>query len=212
MPAALQAGVETKGLVCSLSVDQASPCVTTRTGRSPHRPQQATAPTQIGRALAQRGIERIPAHSPPARGRMERLWEPRQGRLPQALRLAGLTTVEGANRCLVETWVPCQNRTWTVAAGGEGTALVPSTGDHLDRIGARQPERVVGTDHGVECGKRHRPIPKTTWRDRVATCRVTVSEHLDDTLSLGYGPHILGHDDAQGRGRPQPAARAGRAA
>lgn len=212
MLAALKAVIEQRGVFCSLYVDQASHFVTTRTGQSPHRPQQATAPTQIGRALAQLGIELIPAHSPQARGRMERLWETWQGRLPQELRLAGLTTVAAANRFLVETWLPIHNRTWTVAAAGEGTAFVPYTGGQLDRICALQHERIVGNDNGVEYGKRHLQIPKTTWRYSFAKCRVTVYEHLDGTLSIGYGPHTLGHYDAQGQVRPQPAARAGRAA
>ena len=212
MLAALKAVIDLKGVFCSLYVDQASHFVTTRTGRSPHRPQQATAPTQIGRALAQLGIELIPAHSPQARGRMERLWETWQGRLPQELRLAGLTTVEAANRFLAETWLPFHNRTWTVAAAGEGAAFVPYTGHQLDRICALQHERVVGHDNGVEFGKRHLQIPKTTWRYSFAKCRVTVYEHLDGTLSLGYGPHTLGHYDAQGRVRPPPAETAGRAA
>lgn len=193
-------------------MDQASPFVTTRTGQRPHRPQQAPRPTQIGRALAPLGIELIPAHSPQARGRMERLWEPWQGRLPHELRGAGITTGEAAHRFLAETWGPFHTRTWTVSAAGEGTACVPDTGDHLDRICALQHERVVGNDPGVEVGTRHLQIPKTTWRASVATCRVTVSEHLEGTLRVGDGPHTLGQDDAQGRGRSQPAARAGRAA
>ncbi|HXF94213.1 MAG TPA: hypothetical protein VNK46_15780 [Nitrospiraceae bacterium] len=145
--------------------------MTTRTGQSPHRPQQVTAPTQIGRALAQLGIELIPAHSPQARGRMERLWEPWQGRLPQELRLAGITTVEAANRFLRDTWLPFHNRTWTVPIAGEGTAFVPYTGGHLDRICALQHERVVGNDNCVQFDKRHLQIPKTTWRYSFAKCR-----------------------------------------
>lgn len=199
MLAALKAVVEIKGLFCSLYVDQASHFVTTRTGQSPHRPQQAQRPTQIERALQQLGIELIPAHSPQARGRMERLWETWQGRLPQELRLAALTTVAAANRFLVETWVPFHNRTWMVPAAGEGTAFVPYTGNQLERICALQHDRVVGNDNCVEFGTRHLQIQKTAWRYSFAKCRVTVYEHLDGTLSLGYGPHTLGHYDAEGR-------------
>ena len=212
MLAALKAVIEQHGLFCSLYVDKASHFVTTRTGQSPHRPQQASGPTQIERALRQLGIELIPAHSPQARGRMERLWETWQGRLPQELRLAGITTWEAANRFLVETWVPFHNRTWTVPAAEAGTAFVPYTGGQLDRICALQHERVVGHDSCVEFGTRRWQIPKTTWRYSFAKCRVIIYEHLDGTLSVGYGPHTLGHYDAQGRVLPQPAARAGRAA
>ncbi|MGH7361301.1 MAG: ISNCY family transposase, partial [Candidatus Methylomirabilales bacterium] len=199
MLAALNDVLEGPGVFCALYTDRGSHFITTRTGRSPHRPQAATDPTQIQRALGQLGIELIPAHSPQARGRMERLWETWQGRLPQELRLAGCTTLEAANAFLTETWVPVHNRTWTVAAEGEGTAFVPYTGGQLDRICALQHERVVGNDNCVAFGRRRHQIPKASWRYSFAKCRVKVYEHLDGTLSIGHGPHTLGHYDAEGR-------------
>ena len=199
MLAALKAVVEQHGVFCALYTDQASHFVTTRTGRSPHRPQQAAGPTQIERALAQLGIELIPAHSPEARGRMERLWETWQGRLPQEFRLAGIATWEAANAFLTEVWVPFHNKTWTVPPAGEETAFVPYTGDQLDRIFALHHDRVVGNDNCVEFGKHRWQIPPASWRYRFAKCRVKVYEHLDGTLSLGYGPHTLAHYDAEGR-------------
>ena len=57
-------------------------------------------PTQVGRALAQLGIELIPAYSPEARGRSERMFGTLQKRLPQELRLAGITDMVEANRFL----------------------------------------------------------------------------------------------------------------
>lgn len=199
MLAALKGVVERQGVFCALYTDRASHFITTRTGRSPHRPQSATDPTQIARALGQLGIELIPAHSPQARGRMERLWETWQGRLPQELRLAGISTGEAANAFLTGTWVPFHNRTWTVPAAGEGTAFVPYAGGQLDRICALQHERVVGNDNCVAFGRRRHQIPKASWRYSFAKCRVKVYEHLDGTLSLGHGPHTLGHYDAEGR-------------
>jgi len=95
---------------------------------------------------------------------MERLWETWQGRLPQELRLAGITTMAAANQFLHDTWLPFHNRTWTMAAAGEGTAFVPDTGGQLERICAVQHERVVGADHCVEVGKRRLQIPKASWR------------------------------------------------
>ena len=198
MLAALKAVIETQGLFCALYVDRASHFITTRTGSSPHRPQQAAGLTQIERALTQLGIELIPAHSPQARGRMERLWETWQGRLPQELRLAGVTTVPAANAFLATTWMPFHNRTWTVSAADEGTAFVPYTGGQLDRILALEHERVVGNDNCVAFGKRRFQIPKAAWRYSFAQCRVKVYEHLDGTLSIGHGPHTLGYYDADG--------------
>jgi transposase len=199
MLAALHAVIAQQGVFCALYTDRASHFLTTRTGRSPHRPQAATDPTQIGRALGQLGVELIAAHSPQARGRMERLWATWQGRLPQELRLASCGTLEAANRFLRETWIPFHNRTWTVPAAGAGTAFVPYTGGQLDRICAGQHDRVVGNDNCVQFGKRRLQIPQAAWRYSFAKCRVAVYEHLDGTLSVGYGPHTLGRYDGQGR-------------
>ncbi len=212
MLAALQGVITGQGVFCALYTDRGSHFITTRTGHSPHRPQTATDPTQIARALGQLGIELIPAHSPQARGRMERLWETWQGRLPQELRLAGITTVEAANRFLTETWVPFHNRTWTVPAADSGTAFVPYTGDQLDRICAVQHERVVGNDNCVQFGKRRLQIPQAAWRYSFAKCRVKIYEHLDGTLSIGHGPHTLGHYDAQGQLLSPPSHTLGAAA
>ncbi|MGH2454246.1 MAG: ISNCY family transposase [bacterium] len=199
MLAALKGVVAQQGVFCALYTDRASHFITTRTGRSPHRPQAATDPTQIARALGQLGIELIPAHSPQARGRMERLWATWQGRLPQELRLAGIRTLEAANTFLAKAWVPVHNRTWTVPPAGEGTAFVPYVGGQLDRICAVHHERVVGNDNCVQFGRRRHQIPKASWRYSFAKCRVKVYEHLDGTLSIGHGPHTLGHYDAEGR-------------
>jgi len=199
MLAALKAVIERQGLFCALYTDRASHFLTTRTGRSPHRPQAATDPTQIQRALGQLGITLIPANSPEARGRMERLWETWQGRLPQELRLAGISTIEGANAFLQETWVPFHHRTWTVPAEGEGTAFVPYIGGRLDRICAVQHDRVVGNDNCVQFGRRRFQIPQASWRYSFAKCRVKVYEHLDGMLSIGHGPHTLGTYDVEGR-------------
>lgn len=212
MLAALRGVIEQQGVFCALYTDRGSHFLTTRTGRSPHRPQTGTDPTQIQRALGQLGVELIPAHSPQARGRMERLWETWQGRLPQELRLAGIRTLEVANRFLRETWVPVHNATWTVPADGDGTAFVPYVGDQLDRILALQHDRVVGNDNCVQFEKRRLQIPQASWRYSFAKCRVKVYEHLDGTLSLGHGPHTLGHYAPEGRLLAPGSASVGQAA
>ncbi|WP_447972215.1 hypothetical protein [Nitrospira sp. Kam-Ns4a] len=121
--------------------------------------------------------------------------------------MAGITTVEAANRFLHETWLPFHNRAWTVPAAGASMAFVPYTGGPLDRICALQYERVVGHDNCVEFEKRRLQIPKAAWRDSFARCRVMVYEHLDGTFSVGYGPHTLGCYEASGRPLEQPPRR-----
>lgn len=199
MMAGLRSVVQKRGLFCSLYVDRASHFITTRTETAPHRPQKATELTQIGRALEQLGIELIPAHSPQARGRMERLWETWQGRLPQELRLAGITHWDGAHRFLKKQFIPYHNTHWTVPPTQSGSAFVPYSGDRLDQIFAVVHERVVANDNCVEFGRRRFQIPPAQWRVSFAKCRVKVFEHLDGTISIGFGPHRLGRFDPQGR-------------
>src|SRR5207249_1402632 len=69
--------------------------------------------SQFGRALAELGVELIPAHSPQAKGRVERLFKTFQDRLSKELRLAGVVTLEEANR-FVEAWLPIYNRRFAV--------------------------------------------------------------------------------------------------
>ena len=82
-------------------------------------------PTQVGRALEQLGIELIPAYSPEARGRSERMFGTLQGRLPQELRLAGITHMEAANRFLKNVFLPAHNARFAIVPDEGGTAFVP---------------------------------------------------------------------------------------
>jgi len=81
--------------------------------------------TQIGRAMRELDIEMIPAYSPQARGRSERNFGTWQGRLPQQLRVRGITTVEEANRFLRESYIAELNRKFSVPAAQPESAFVP---------------------------------------------------------------------------------------
>jgi transposase InsO family protein len=99
--ALLRIVVERQGAFCSLYTDRASLFVTTRHREAPHQPRGAQYPTQIARALQELGIQLILAHSPQAKGHVERLFGTWQGRLPQELCLGGITTYKAAN---AQTW------------------------------------------------------------------------------------------------------------
>ncbi len=187
--AALKETVETKGVFCSLYSDRASHFVFTP--KAGGRPEKAHL-TQVGRALWQLGIELIPAHSPQARGRCERSYGTLQGRLPQELRLRGITTLEGANRFLRQVFLPEHNRRFAVEPAQKGTAFVPYRGGELEKIFSLQYERVVGNDNVVTLGALALQIPPQTFRFSLARCRVLICRHLDQTLSVFYGPHLLG--------------------
>jgi transposase len=196
--AALRQVVEERGLFCALYSDRASHFfVTPKAGE----PADRSRVTQVGRAMKELGIEMIPAYSPQARGRSERAFRTWQGRLPQELRLAGIATLEEANRFLREHYVAEFNRCFTVAAAERGHAFVRATGRDLDRVFSIQHERTVGRDNTVSVDNRVLQIERSRWRATLAGCRVTVCEHLDGRLSVLYGPHLVGHYDAEGHPR-----------
>jgi transposase len=97
--AGLREVIENHGLFCALYSDRGSHFfVTVKEGEKVDKHRL----TQVGRAIKELGIQMIAAYSPQARGRSERSFGTWQGRLPQELRLAGISTVEGANAFLRE--------------------------------------------------------------------------------------------------------------
>ncbi len=110
--AGLREVIENKGLFCALYSDRGSHFfVTMKEGEKvdKHRP------TQVGRAMRELGVQMIAAYSPQARGRSERSFGTWQGRLPQELRLAGISTVDGANAFLRERYIGEFNEKFSVA-------------------------------------------------------------------------------------------------
>jgi transposase len=154
-------------------------------------------PTQVGRALAQLGIEPIAAYSPEARGRSERMFGTLQKRLPQELRLAGITTMAEANRFLVETFWPAHNGRFAVAAEDAGSAFVPFAGDLVDIL-CIQDERVVGNDNTVRYKGLTLQIPADRHRHHYAKATVRVHEYPDASLAVLHGPRRLARFDANG--------------
>jgi transposase len=192
---ALRQVVEAQGLFRSLYSDRASRFwFTPKAGE----PVDRQALTQVGRAMRELNIQMIPAYSPRARGRSERSFRTWQGRLPQELRLAGITTLEEANGFLRAQYVAEFNRQFSVAAAVEGTAFVPCRRRDLDRVFCLQHERVVARDNTVSFARLTLQIERQQWRGTLAGCRVTVYEHLDGTLSLGYGAHEVGRYSSDG--------------
>jgi transposase len=193
--AAIRTVIEEEGLFCALYSDRASHFfLTPKAGAEVGRHRL----TQVGRALTELGIEPIPAYSPQARGRSERAFRTWQGRLPQELRLRSITTVAGANEFLNESYTKEFNEKFSVQAREQGTAFMRCRRTDLELVFSLQYERVVARDNTVSFGNRTLQIEPQKWRSTLAGCRVTVYEHLDATLSLGYGPHIVGRYTADG--------------
>ena len=182
------------GLFCSLYTDRGSHFFHTPKAGGPVDKVQLT---QLGRILAQLGIEHIPSYTPQARGRIERLFQTWQGRLPQELASAEITTLEGANEYIRRKFIPWHNRHLKVKAAETGNAFVPCLHADLDGICCVQEERHVNNDNTVNFGKLRLQILPVNWKSSLARCAVRVCDHLDGRLSLRYGPRVLGWYDAQ---------------
>jgi len=154
--------------------------------------------TQVGRALAQLGIEHIAAYSPEARGRSERAFRTLQDRLPKELRLAGISDVETANRWLAEVYLPAYNARFAVAAEQNGSAFVADTAQAWRDVLCIQEERVVGNDNTVKWKRLSLQIPPSPLRPHFVRAKVRVLEYPDGRLAVFWGPHRLADYDALG--------------
>ena len=153
--------------------------------------------TQVGLVLEQLHIEHIPSYSPQARGRMERLWDTLQKRLPPLLRTNGITTMEAANRWLAEVYVEQHNARFAVAAAEEGTAFIPFVGE-LDNILCIEEERVAGLDNTVRYEGRRLQIPPNRNRHHFAKSTIRVLEYWNGAIALFHGPREIGRFHADG--------------
>lgn len=197
--AAFREVIERKGLFCASYSDRGSHFfVTMRAGEKvdPHRL------TQLGRALKELGVKMIAAYSPQARGRSERNFGTWQGRLPQELRLAGITTLEGANRFLRERYIAQFNEQFTVSAAEKGTAFRKCGRPDLEFVFSIQTERVVDKDNTVAIGDQWWQIDACRWRHSLAGQTVTIHQHLDGTTTIRFGPHVVGRYSHDGQGLP----------
>src|SRR5450755_1286585 len=194
--AGLREVIERKGLFCALYSDRGSHFfVTPKAGEKVDKHRL----TQVGRAMKELGVQMIPAYSPQARGRSERSFGTWQGRLPQELRLAGITTVEGANAFLREHYIAAFNAKFTVPAKEKGTAFRKTSRADLNWIFTVQTERVVAKDNTVAIGDQHWQLEKSRFRSSLAGCTVTIHQHLDASVSIRYGPHVVGRFAADAR-------------
>jgi hypothetical protein len=157
----LRAAIETKGLFSSFYTDRGSHYWYTDTAGGK---VDKTRLTQVHRALQHLGIMLIPAYSPEARGRSERVFRTVQDRLPKELALTGLTDMAAANRYLAEHFLVAYNRRFAVPAPEAGTAFVPWFGTNLAEILCVQDARVVANDNTARYQGRSLQIPQDPHR------------------------------------------------
>lgn len=156
-------------------------------------------PTQFGRAMKHLGIDMIAAYSPEARGRSERAFGTHQGRLPQELALAGITSMAQANRYLAEVYLPAFNAEFALPAAEKGSAFIPWIGGSLDDILCEQFERTVGSDNCVRFDGMTLQIPADRHRCHYVKVRVRVNRYGNGALALFHGPRGLAYFTPDGR-------------
>ena len=183
------------GLFCALYTDRGSHYF--------HTPEAGgrvskTLLTQFGRALKQLGIGHIAAYSPQARGRSERAFGTLQDRLPKELALAGIATVEAANRWFSESYMTAHNERFAIAAEQEGSAFVAAPAETWREILCIQEDRTVGHDNTVKWERRSLQLPPSRLRPHFVKATVRVHEYPDGRLAVYWGPHRLADYDADG--------------
>lgn len=206
--------IETQGLFSSLYTDRGSHYwYTEEAGGKVDK----TRLTQVHRALQQLGITLIPAYSPEARGRSERVFRTLQDRLPKELALAGITEMAAANQYLTTQFLPAYNQRFAVPAPEAGTAFVPWIGTSLAEILCVHDERVVAKDNTVHYHRQRLQIPQDPHRFHYVQVTVRVHEYPDGALAVFHGPRCLARYSAEGvlqeatsTTRPQPTRRQAR--
>ena len=186
--------IETHGLFCSLYVDRGSHYWHTPEAGGKVDKQN---PTQFGRALQQLGIELIPAYSPEARGRSERMFGTLQKRLPQELRSQGITTMEEANRFLKDVYLPEHNARFAKTPEDDASAFVPFAGNMRDTL-CVQEERIVGKDNTVRYKRLVLQIAANQHRHHFVKARVRVHEYPDGNLAVFHGPRCIARYTSDG--------------
>lgn len=161
--------------------------------------------TQIGRALKELGVEWIAAHSPQAKGRIERFFSTAQDRLVKGLRIAKAASLEEANRYLEQEYLPSWNQSFTVVAANPTDAHRPlSRGPDLAAILSHVEERVVTPDYTIRYQGKIYQIGRVDVRAGLRGGRVRVEQRLDGSLAVKFREHYVNIAECQLRPKMPP--------
>lgn len=149
-------------------------------------------PTQIGRALRELDITWIAAHSPQAKGRIERSFETSQDRLVKGMRVAGVKSLEEANEYLETEFLPWWNQTLVVE---------PATAEDAHRTLSKRYDlaaslscvetRQVKPDYTIQIDRRRYQIERTSVCSGLRSAQVRVEKRLDGSLAVRFGDRYL---------------------
>ena len=149
-------------------------------------------PTQIGRGLRELGVVWIAAHSPQAKGRVERNFKTAQDRLVKGLRVAGVKTIEQANQYLEEEYMVWWERELTVEPANPDDAHRPLDKSHnlaasLSHVETRQ----VRNDYTLRFDNELYQIEPRAVVSGLRGANVRVEQRLDGAVAVRYGEKYL---------------------
>src|SRR5436305_7755278 len=149
-------------------------------------------PTQIGRALQELEIVWIGAHSPQAKGRVERNFGTAQDRLVKGMRVAGVKTIEEANRYLEEEYLVWWAREMTVEAANADDAHRPlDKSQHLAASLSHVETRQVRPDYTLRWDGKLYQIERQAVTTGLRRANVRVEQRLDRTLAARFGERYV---------------------
>ncbi len=190
--------------------DKASIFVTTPKKNHPER-TEPLPPTQIGRALQELGIGWIAAHSPQAKGRVERSFETAQDRLVKGLRVAGAKTLEQANAYLEAEYLPEWEAKFTVVAACVDDAHRALGKQHdLAAILAEVEPHVITNDYTIRHDNKVFQIVREDIRPRMRKAPVRVETRRNGEIAMRFEDRYLRIEERQPAPKTHAASTAGK--
>jgi len=185
------------------SLFQTAPKVARDVKELPRDERDPLPPTQIGRALRELGITWIAAHSPQAKGGVERSFQTAQDRLVKGLRVAAARTLEEANRYLEEEFLPWWNQHLVVAPANPADAHRPLGAAHdLAESLCWVDSREVDNDYTIRLdGKRYR-IVSSGMPAGLRGALVRVERRLDGSLHVRFREHYYSLTECPSPAKP----------
>jgi transposase len=151
--------------------------------------------TQFERAMRQAGVEPITAHSPEAKGRVERVFGTLQDRLVKEMRLAGIATIEEANKFL-EEYIPKFNARFSVVPNRKANLhrnVNSQLKEKLPQVFSRQSRRMVHNDYTVMFENKYFQLNKEQPTTVYKKDAVIIEEHLDGNIKINHDGHYLNY-------------------
>lgn len=205
--------LERNGRPVSYYTDKASLFVTTPKGKrnekeQPRDEREPLPPTQIGRALRELGVVWIAAHSPQAKGRVERSFGTAQDRLVKGLRVAGARSIEDANRYLETEFLPWWNQHLVTPPANPADAHRPLGPEHdLPSVLSQVQTRQVNNDYTIQLDGKFYQIERASIRAGLRGATVRIERRLDGDLAVRFRDRYLAVKICAARPQPVPASK-----